>query len=126
MLQGIGLGHMLKLLPLHAEEGAAGAGQQNAPDLPPVAAAHETLKNCGMLGVHGHDLRAVLLRLGHHQLSGADQRFLVGKTDPLLCPDGSQRGLQAHHAHHSGDDAVHALQRCRADQSLFPPGNGNG
>ena len=70
-----------------------------------------------MLRVHGNNLRAVLFRLCHHQLTGADQRLLVGKADALAGPDGRQRGLQPHHAHYGGDDTVHLHQRCR----LFQP-----
>ena len=46
-----------------------------------------------MFGIHGDNFRTVLFRLVHHQFTGADQRFLIGKADALTCPDGSQRGL---------------------------------
>ena len=44
---------------VHAEKGAAGAGQDQPPDLPPVPAALEALEDGGVLRVHRHDLRPV-------------------------------------------------------------------
>ena len=93
VLQGVCLGHMGQSFPVHAEEGTAGAGKQQAANLFPVRAAHKALKNGGMLGIHGDNLRAASFRLGHHQLPGADQGLLVGKADALLCPDGGEGGL---------------------------------
>ena len=93
MLQGIGLGHGFQLLAALAEEGAAGAGQNQPFDLPFVTASHEALVNRGVLGVHGNDFRLVLFRFRHHQFPGADQGLLVGKTDALARPNGRQRGL---------------------------------
>ena len=63
-----------------------------------------------MLRIHGNDFGAVLFRFRHDELSGADQGLLIGKADPLSGPDGSQGGLQPHHAHHSGYDAVRASE----------------
>ena len=59
-----------------------------------------------MLGIHGDDLRTVLLRLSHHQFPGADKSFLVGKANALFRPDGGEGGLQTDHANHGGDNAV--------------------
>ena len=64
-----------------------------------------------MLGVHRNDLGAVLLGLGHDQLPGADQGFLVGKADSLPRPDGGQGGLKPQHAHHGGNHRVGLGQR---------------
>ena len=59
---------------------------------------------------------AVLLGLGHDQLPGADQGFLVGKADSLPRPDGGQGGLKPQHAHHGGNHRVGLGQRRRGGQ----------
>ena len=74
-----------------------------------------------MLGIHGDDLRAVLLRLGHHQFPCADEGLLVGKADALFRPDGGEGGLQTDHANHGGDDAVGIRHGCRFHQTRFTP-----
>ena len=117
VLQGVGLGHCFQLGAGHAEKWAAGAGEDQPPDLFSAAAAHKALKDCGMLGIHGDDLRTVLLRLSHHQLPGADQSLLVGKANALFRPDGGEGGLQTDHANHGGDNAVGFLQRRRFHQT---------
>ena len=63
-----------------------------------------------MLRVHGDDFRPPLLRRLHHQLSGADQGFLVGQGDALALPDGGQGGLKTHHTHHGGDHRIDSRQ----------------
>ena len=79
-----------------------------------------------MLGVHRDDFRIVLFGLSHHQLAGADQSFLVGKTNALAGTDGRQRGLQPHHAHHRRDDAVRLRNGGSTDQTLLAPGDLHG
>ena len=59
-----------------------------------------------MLRIHRDDLCAAALCLSHHQFSGADQGFLVGKADSLSSPNGGQRGLEAQHSYHRCDDCV--------------------
>ncbi|CAN3971336.1 Transcriptional regulator, AlpA family, partial [Dysosmobacter welbionis] len=66
----------------------AGTGQDQPPDLPAVGAALKALEDGRVLRVHRHDLGAVRIRRIHHQLSGADQRLLVGQGDALSLPDG--------------------------------------
>ena len=70
-----------------------------------------------MLGIHGDDLRTVLLRLGHHQFPCADEGLLVGKANALFRPDGGESGLQTDHANHGGDDAVGIRHGCRFHQT---------
>ena len=79
-----------------------------------------------MLGVHRNDLCAVFLRRLHHDLSGADQRLFVGKADALSGPNGSQRGLQSHHTHHGGDDAVGIGHGGRFQQTCLSPADPDG
>ena len=74
-----------------------------------------------MLRVHRHDLRPIGIRRVHHQLSGADQRLLIGQGDALLLPDGGQGGAQAHHAHHGGDHRVRLGADGGLQQGLRPP-----
>ena len=73
-----------------------------------------------MLAVHRHDVRAVLPRRRHHQLTGAHQRLLVGKGDAPSQTDGRQRGFQSHATHHGGDHGVGFLRLCRRQQALRP------
>ena len=120
VFQGIGGGDGLQLLIGAAEEGTAGAGQQQPPDLIAVPAALETLENGAVLGVHGDDVRAAALRLGHDQLPGADQGLLIGQGDAFFLPDGGQGGLQAHAAHNGGDHGVGLGQLSRQQQALRP------
>ena len=120
MLQGIGGSDPLQVPEAAAEEGAAGAGQQQPPDLIPVPAALETLENGAVLGVHGDDVRPPALRLGHDQLPGADQGLLIGQGDAFFLPDGGQGGLQAHAAHNGGDHGVGLGQLGRQQQTLRP------
>ena len=120
VLQRMGRRHGLQFLIAPAEERAAGAGQDQAAYLPSVGAALQTLKNSGMLAVHRHDIRAVFLRGGHHQLSGAHQRLLVGQGDAPPKADGRQRRLQSYAAYHGGHHRVSLLRLCRRQKALRP------
>ena len=114
---------MCQLLFGHAEEGTAGAGQDQSADLSPVLAAHKALKNSRVLGVHRHDFRPVFLRFLHHQLPSADKGLFVGKADTLFRPDRSQSGPQPQHAHHRGDHTIRLGKRRRGNQAFFSPEN---
>ena len=74
-----------------------------------------------MLGINGDDLRPAALRLSHDQLTGTDQRLLVGKANTFLRANGRKGGFQAQHPHNGGDDAVHAFQRRGGNEAFFPP-----
>lgn len=93
-------GHIPELLPPSAVKGATGAGKDQAPDLPPVPAASQALENGRVFRVHRDDLCPILVRRIHHQLPAHTRVSLVGKANPLSPLDGSQGGLQTHHAHH--------------------------
>ena len=118
VLQRVAGGHALQLRIGHAEERAAGAGQDQPLDLPLVTAALQALKDGGVLAVHRNDLRAVLFGGGHHQLTGTHQRFLVGKGDAPSKADGSQGGFQPHAAHHGGHHGVGFFHLCRRQQTF--------
>ena len=79
-----------------------------------------------MLGIHRNNLCTIAFGLRHHQFPGADQGFLVGKTDAFFCPDGSQGGPESHHTHHSGNHAVRLGNLGRFNQSGFSPAYPNG
>ena len=111
---------MLQFRQFPSIEGSAGAGEKDFFDLFPPPAALQALEDGGMLAVHRHDLRAIAVGGGHHQLPGADQGLLVGKGDALALPDGGQGGLQPHHAHDGGEDGVGLGQRGRRQQPLLP------
>ena len=121
--QSVCLGHILQVCGIHVKERAAGAGQQNLFHFPPVTATHEALENGGMLGVHRNNFRPAFFRLGHHQLTGADQRLFVGQANALSCPNGSQGGLQADHAHNGGNDTIRPWNGRRCNQSILAPGD---
>ena len=121
MPQGIVLGNPAELLPVHAEEGTPGAGQDQSADLRPVPYPHQALENRGVLRIHRHNFRPAPLCLGHNQLTGTDQGFLVGKTDALSRTNGSQSWLQSQHTHNRRDDAVRITPGSRGQQAFFPP-----
>ena len=114
-------------------ERPAGCRENQAMNLAPIPAAHQALENSAMLGIHRHDFRAALFRRRHHQLSGAHQGFLVGKSNAFFRLDGRQGWTEAHHTHNGGDDGlclvhggslnetIHAAANCNtgAGQALF-------
>ena len=107
-----------KLLTGKTIERSARAGQDQSFDLAAVTAALHTLKNCAVLAVHRHDLRAELLRRVHHERARAHQRLLVGQRDALALFDGGKRGLQTDHADHGGHHCVGVLRRRGGKQTL--------
>ena len=126
MAQSIRLGDSFQLLSIHSEERTAGTGQNNSLDFLFAVTAHQALKNRRMLGVHRDNFRATGLCLSHYQLAGADQGFLVGKTDTLACANGRQGGLQAYHTHHGSNHAVGIFNGCGFNEALFSPTDANG
>ena len=118
MLEGILRGHFLQLLVALAEERPAGAGENEALHLSPVAAALQTLEKSGVLAVHGDDLCAVLLRCRHDKFTGAYQRFLVGEGNALALLNGGKGGGKSYAAHHGGHHRVGLLHRGGCQQPL--------
>ena len=76
-----------------------------------------------MLGVHRDNFRPAFFRLGHHQLTGANQRLFVGEANALARPNGSQGRLQTHHAHNGGNHAIRLGDGGSFNQPLLAPGN---
>ncbi len=107
----------LQLLALLPAEGAAGAGEQDLVQLA-FSPAHETLEDGGMLRIHGHDLRALLLCPRHDEIARADKRLLVGKGDALFRVDGGKRRPEPHRAGDRRHHAVALPERRGLDQSL--------
>ena len=111
---------MLQFLGCLSEEGAAGAGEDQALHLSPVPVALQRLEQGGVLGIHGEDLCAEVVGLLHHQLAAAYQGLLVGQGDALALPDGGHGGPQTHHTHHSGEHRVCAGQGGGLHQAVHP------
>ena len=97
MMQRLLLGDVAHLLAAHAEERAAGCCQQNAVDAV-ARCALQALENCRVLGIHRQNRHALFTRCPHDDLSGAHQRFLIGKRNRLSRFNGSHRRQQSHHA----------------------------
>ena len=72
MFQGVGGCHGRHFLPSFAVEGAARTGQNQPLDFPHVLRDAEALENGGVFGIHGDNLRAVLLRGLHDEFPRAD------------------------------------------------------
>ena len=116
--QGVRFGHGRQFFPAFPEERPAGAGQDQALDLPLVPAAHQALENGRMLRVDGDDLRAGCARRGLHELPGADHGLFVGKGDALVLVDGRERRPQGGKAAHRCDDGIGLRQRRSLTQRL--------
>ena len=119
-MECIGGGHTLQLSGGLAVERAAGARQQDTAYLPPVAAALQALKYSGVFTVHRDDLRTVFGSGSHDQLTGADQRLLIGQGDAFPLPDGGQRRRKTHAAHDGGDKGIRLLRSGGGQKSLLP------
>ena len=123
MLQSIFPCHPLQFSPCLSEKRSSGAGEDETPDLPPVPAALEGLKERRVLRVHGQDLRAEIPGLLHYQLSGTHQGLLVGQGDALALPDGGHGGPQPDHPNHRCEHSVGGGQLRRLQQALHPGGH---
>ena len=114
---------MFQFLTASAKEGAAGAGEDQPLDLPPVLTPLEGLKQSRVLRVHGQDLRPPVPGLLLDQLPGTHQGLLIGQGNALPLPDGGHGGPQADHAHHRGDHRVGGGQLRRLHQALHAGGH---
>ena len=85
-------------------EGAAGGGEEDAPD-GLVLAAHALPHGAG-LAVDGQDLDAVSVRLRHDDVARHDDDFLVGEGDALPGVERLERGLEALAADRPDHDGV--------------------
>ena len=123
MLQSIFPCHPLQFSPCLSKKRSSGAGEDETPDLPPVPAALEGLKECRVLRIHGQDLRAEVPRLLHYQLSGAYQGLFVGQGDAFALPNGGHGGPQPDHPHHRREHRIGGGQLRRLQQALHAGGH---
>ena len=71
VFQGVLHRYAGQLLPFFAIKGPTGAGENQPLHLSPVPVGLQTLKQGGVLGIHGVDLGTVVLGLLQHQGAGA-------------------------------------------------------
>ena len=107
-----GLRHadMGQFLQRRIAKGAARCGDDDPLDLRHIF-AHQRLKNGGMFAINGQNACSVLLRRGHQQGPGSDQRFLIGqgqcgallqRDQPRRQPGGTDDGRHHPISRHSG------------------------
>ena len=71
-----------------------------------------------MFGIHRQNRHALLPCAAHDNLSGADQRLLVGQCDVLARVNRREGREQADHADHRRHNRVDRRKRRRLDQSV--------
>src|SRR6516164_3615345 len=110
MLEGLHGSYGIELSSRGAEEGAAGARQNQTAHLVTFAGS-KALMNRAVLTVDGKDLHSPLPRHSHHQFAGNNQNLFISQAYRLTSPNRLKRRFQAGHALGSGNYEIHVGKR---------------